>query len=47
MKKQIRQLYSIEKQPPDLFYKKGALRNFVKLTGKHLWQSLFIKKMKL
>ena len=24
--------------------RKGALRNFVKFTGKHLWQSLFFNK---
>ena len=30
-----------EKQPPEVFCKKGALRNFVKLTVKHLCQSLF------
>ena len=26
------------------FYKKGVLRNFTKLTGKHLFQSLFFNK---
>ena len=25
-----------QKQPPDVFYKKGVLRNFAKFTGKHL-----------
>ena len=25
--------------------KKGVLRNFAKLTGKHLWQSLFFNKV--
>ena len=25
-----------QKQPPDVFYKKGVLRNFVKFTGKHV-----------
>ena len=29
---------------PEVFYKKGVLRNFAKLTGKHLCQSLFFKK---
>ena len=34
---------SKEKQPPEVFCKKGVLRNFVKSTGKHLCQSLFFK----
>ena len=25
--------------------KKGALRNFAEITGKHLWQSLFFNKV--
>ena len=29
-----------QKQPPEVFCKKGILRNFAKLTGKHLGQSL-------
>ena len=29
---------------PEVFFKKGVLRNFAKFTGKHLCQSLFIKK---
>ena len=29
---------------PEVFCKKGVLWNFVKLTGKHLCQSLFLKK---
>ena len=39
-----------QKQSPDIFCKKGVLRNFAKFTGKHLYQSLqpkacnFIKK---
>ena len=28
----------------DVFYKKGVLRNFAKLTGKHLCQNLFFNK---
>ena len=35
----------VQKQPLDVFYKKGALKNFAKLTGKHLWQSLFFIKV--
>ena len=30
---------------PEVFCKKGALRNFAKLTGKHLRQSLFFNKI--
>ena len=29
---------------PEVFYKKGVLRNFAKFTGKHLCQSLFFNK---
>ena len=34
-----------EKQPWDVFCKKGALRNFAKFTRKHLCQSLFFNKV--
>ena len=30
---------------PELFCKKRVLRNFVKFSGKHLWQSLFYNKV--
>ena len=30
---------------PEVFCKKGVLRNFVKFTGKHLCQSLFFNKV--
>ena len=30
---------------PEMFCKKGVLRNFVKFTGKHLCQSLFFNKV--
>ena len=33
-----------QKQPPEVFYKKGFLRNFAKFAGKHPCQSLFFKK---
>ena len=33
-----------QKQPPEVFCKKGVLRNFIKLTGKHLCQSLLFEK---
>ena len=34
-----------QKQPPEVFYKKGVLKNFTKFTGKHLCQSLFFNKV--
>ena len=34
-----------QKQPPEVFYKKGVLRNFTKFTPKHLCQSLFFNKV--
>ena len=30
---------------PEVFYKKGALKNFAKLTGKHPCQRLFFNKV--
>ena len=36
--------FRFRKQPPELFYKKGVLRNFAKFTGKHLEACKFIKK---
>ena len=30
-----------QKQPPEVFFEKGVLRNFAKFTGKYLCQSLF------
>ena len=30
----------VQKQPPEMFCKKGVLRNFAKFTEKHLCQSL-------
>ena len=32
-------------KPPEVFYKKGVLKNFAKFTGKHLCQSLFFNKV--
>ena len=37
--------YDNQKQPPEVFCKKGVLRNFVKFTGKHLCQVLFYNKV--
>ena len=34
-----------QKQPPEVFCKKGVLRNFAKFTGKHLCQILFFNKV--
>ena len=34
-----------QKQPSEVFYIKGVLRNFTKFTGKHLCQSLFLNKV--
>ena len=36
-----------QKQPPEVFCKKGVLKNFAKFTGKHLCQSLFFNKVDL
>ena len=33
------------KQPPDVFYKKGILKNFSKFTRKYLCQSVFLIKL--
>ena len=35
----------LQKQPPKVFYKKGVFEIFAKLTGKHLFQSLFFNKV--
>ena len=32
-------------QPPEVFCKKGVLRNFAKFTGKHLCQRLFFRSL--
>ena len=34
-----------QKQPPEVFYKKGFLKNFAKFIGKHLCQSLVFNKV--
>ena len=33
-----------QKQPPEVFFEKGVLRNFAKFTGKNLCKSLFFNK---
>ena len=35
----------VQKQPPQLFFKKGVLKNFANFTGKHLCWSLFFNKV--
>ena len=37
--------WSIQKQPPEVFCKKGVIRNFAKFKGKHLCQRPFFKKV--
>ena len=34
-----------QKQAPEVFLRKGALRNFTKFTEKHMHQSLFLIKL--
>ena len=34
-----------QKQPPQVFYKNGILKNFAKFSRKHLCQSLFLNKV--
>ena len=34
-----------QKQPSDMFCKKGVLKNFLNLIGKHLCQSLLFNKV--
>ena len=36
---------AIKKQPPEVFWKKGVLKNFTKFTGKNLCQNLFFNKV--
>ena len=38
-------LGSLHKQPPEVFFKKGVLKNFAKFTGEHLYQGLFFNKI--
>ena len=37
--------YTSQKQPPEVFCKKGVPINFAKITGKHLCQSLFFNEV--
>ena len=36
---------TVRSRRPEVFFKKGVLRNFPKFTGKHLCQSLFFNKL--
>ena len=38
-------LENMKKQPPEVFYKKGVLKNFENLTRKHMYQSPFFNKL--
>ena len=35
----------VQKQPQEVFYKKGVLRNFTRFTGKRLCQSFFFNEV--
>ena len=35
----------VKSSRPEVFCRKGVLRNFAKFTGKHLCQSLFLNKV--
>ena len=35
----------VKKHSPEVFHKNDVLKNFAKLTGKHLCQSLFFDKI--
>ena len=37
--------HTFQKQPPDVHCEKGILRNFIKFSGKYLYQSLFFNKV--
>ena len=43
---QVRSVFRAQKkQPPDVFYKKGVLRDFTKFKGKHLCQILIFNRV--
>ena len=37
--------FTRQRQPPEVFYKKDALKDFSKFTGKHMFQSLFFNEI--
>ena len=40
-------VHYFQKQPPEVFCKKGVLKKFANFIGKHLFRSLFLIKLKL
>ena len=40
MLKTVKVLMNVRSSRPEVFYKKGVLKNFAKFTGKHLCQAL-------
>ena len=42
---EIKIIFNLQKQSPEVFYKKGILTNFAKFTGKNLSLSLFLVKL--
>ena len=38
-------LTGVQKQPPEVLFKKAVLKNFFKFTGKNLCQSFFFSKV--
>ena len=44
-KHDLSMIADIRSSRPEVFCKKGVLRNFTKFTGKHLCQSLFLIKL--
>ena len=38
-------LTGVQKQPPEVLFKKAVLKNFFKFTGKNLCQSFFFNKV--
>ena len=45
IKAELSNCQSARSSRPEVFCKKGVLRNFAKFTGKHLCQSLFLNKV--
>ena len=39
------EMTEIQKQPPEVFHKKGVLKNFAKFTGKNLRHGLIFNKV--
>ena len=38
-------MFPSQKQPPEVFCKKGVIKNFATFTGKHLCWNLFFTKV--